>query len=108
MVRNYDTPSRASAKFGFGDVRVVPFDVGDTVTDEDEEDGSGNDGDCWTRLARLWRMLSLGGCPGACLALGRREWQTACHLSPGPTGQAPIPAVSRGAVVGPARASLSV
>ena len=28
--------------------------------------------------------------------------------TPGPTGLAPIPAVSRGAVVGPARASLSV
>ena len=32
----------------------------------------------------------------------------AVMVTPGPTGQAPIPAVSRGAVVGPARESLSV
>ena len=30
----------------------------------------------------------------------------AVKATPGPTGLAPIPAVSRGAVVGPARASL--
>ena len=31
----------------------------------------------------------------------------AVMATPGPTGKAPIPAVSRGAVVGPARASLA-